>query len=98
MLKTRQKFYGLIIKILNIKSQTSTREAIVVSVTGFQIVTSFLEAIIMVSSSSVDSCSRKAESLVSSSFTSRSLKKNYTSKDKVTCREHVYKLKGLNAI
>lgn len=68
------------------------------SVTGFQIVTSFLEGTIMVSSSSLDSYSSKAESLVSSSFTSRSLKKNDTSKDKVTCRKYVYKLKGLNTI
>lgn len=53
-----------------------------VSVTGFQIVMSFFEAIIMVFNSSLDSYSE--ESLASSSFTSRGQEKNVTSKDKVT--------------
>lgn len=61
-----------------------------VSVTVFQIVTSFFKAIITVFSSSQDSYSRKVKSLVTSSFTSRSQEKNDTSKDKVTLADSMY--------
>lgn len=61
-----------------------------VSITGFQIVTSFFEAIIVVSSASVDSYSRKAELLVSRFLPSGSQEENDTSKDKVTLADSTF--------
>lgn len=69
-------------EILNTKKTGQHEGRTVVTVTGFQILTSFFEAIIMVFNSLLDSYSER--SLVSCSFISRGQEKNVTSKDKVT--------------